>query len=140
MRKMRAEIPSKLQQNHLGMESNASSPVDVTAIIEAEGAMAVADSPGRRAVSFRGPDPSPKFSEAAAASRLAAGSDKLRGGPVGFGRGRRVGEAPECIGDAGGRRNGIKGDSLLGPGPTADGGDGRSGMTGVVSGFWGSAL
>jgi hypothetical protein len=141
MRKMRAEIPSKLQQNHLGMESNASSPLDVAALVGAEGTIAAADSPGRRAVSFLGPGPSAKFSDAAAASRLVAGSDKLSGGPVGLGRGRRIGEAPAGSGEAGGLRKGITGDSPPGPMPTGDGGgDRRGGMTGVVSGFWGSAL
>ena len=141
MRKMRAEIPSKLQQNHLGMESNASSPLDVAAMIGAEGTVAAADSPGRRAVSFLGPDPSAKFSDTAAASRLVAGPDKLSGRPVGLGRGRRIGEAPAGSGGAGGRRNGITEDSLPGPVPAGDGGGDRRGvMTGVVSGVWGSAL
>jgi hypothetical protein len=119
MRKMRAEIPSKLQQNHLGMESNASSPLDVAARIGAEGRIAAADSPRRRAVSFLGPAASAKFSDAVA-SRLVAGSSKFSGGPVGLGKGRRIGEAPACSGDGEGER--------------------RGGVTGVVSGFWGSAL
>lgn len=144
---MRAEMPSKLQQNHLGMESKASSPLDVAAMIGAEGRVAAADRSARRlrrAVSFLGPgrpEPSAKSSEAAVASRLVAGSDKLSGGPVGLGRGRRIGEAPACSGNAGGCRNGITGDSLPGPVPGGDGGgDRRIGMTGVVSGVWGSAL
>jgi hypothetical protein len=138
---MRPERPSKLQQNHLGMESNASSPLDVAAMIGTDDAIAAGYSPGRRAVSFLGPSSSVKFSDAAAASRLAAGSDKLSGGPVGLGSGRRIGEAPAGSGDAGGRRKGITGDSPLGPVATGDGGgDRRGGVTGVVSGFWGSAL
>ena len=144
---MRAEMPSKLQQDHLGMESNASSPLDVAVMIGLEGMDAAADSGGRRlrrAVSFRGPgrlDSSAEFSDAAAASRLVAGSDKLSGGPVGLGRGRRMAEAPACSGGAGGRRNGMTGDSFLGLVPTGgDGGDRRGGMTGVFSGVWGSAL
>jgi hypothetical protein len=147
MRKMRAEMPSKLQQNHLGMETNASRLLDVAAMIDAEGRVAAAESSGRRlrrAVSFLSPgrpERSVKSSEAAVASRLVAGSDKLSGGPVGLGRGRRIGEAPACSGDAGGGRNGITGDSPLGPAPAGDGGgDRRGGMTGVVSGVWGSAL
>jgi hypothetical protein len=141
MRKMRAERPSKLQQNHLGMESNVSRLLDVAAMIGAEGASAAADGPGRRAVSFLGSSPSAKSSDTAAASRLAVGSDKFSGGPVGWGRGRRIGEAPAGSGDAGGRREGIMGDSPLGPVPAGDGGgDRRGGMTGFVSGFWGSAL
>ena len=117
---MRAERPSKLQQNHLGMESNASSPLDVAAVIGAEGTIAVGDSAGRRlrrAVSFLGPGQpasSVRFSNVAEASRLVAGSDKLSGGPVGLGRGRRI------TGDGGGDR--------------------RGGMTGAFSGCWGSAL
>jgi hypothetical protein len=110
MRKIRAEMPSKPQQNDLGMESNALIALDVAPMIGTGCPVpAAGDLPNRmgmRAVSFFGPGRI-KFSD--------AGSNGVGGAPAGFGRGCKTGESAACGGNTGGRRN-------------------------VVSGLWGSAM
>jgi hypothetical protein len=125
MRKIRAERPSNPQQNHLGVESNASLAADggmmadpvrlVSAATDRAGGIAM------RAVSFFGPGWPERI-------------------PAGFGRGCKTGEAVTCAGNSGGRRNGSFRYSAGGSALSDDAGGDRSGrMTGVVSGFWGSA-
>ena len=123
MRKMSAERPSNPQQNHRGVESNAPLAMDGGSVPGPACAMPPADCPGRkimRAVSFFGPGSPP------------AG--------FGCGCGRKTGEGVTCVRNSGGR-SGIGRDSCLGLALRDDGGgDRRGGLTGVVSGFWGSAL
>jgi hypothetical protein len=116
MRKISAEMPSNPQQNHPGMESNASIASDVATMA------AAGDLPSRmgmRAVSFFGPFWI-KCSDAGGASallgsRLVAGSNGFGGAPVGFGRGCKTGASAVCGSNPGGRRN-------------------------IVSGLWGSGI
>jgi hypothetical protein len=169
MRKINAEMPSNPQQNHLGMESNASIVLDgatmtgdVCAIAGRvirgcvfltvnAGAGDGFDSMVMRAVSFFGPgwtETPGKFSEAAGAS---AGESKFAVvsalAPADFGRGFRTDEAATF----GGNTGGWCGEMMGGPVSTGDGGvivggDRRGGVAssfwrpGVVSGLWGSAI
>jgi hypothetical protein len=138
MTKIRAEMPSKPQQNHLGIESNASSALDVGTMPGL--ALPMDDAADRlggmvmRAVSFFGPGwigTRANFSDVAGAVADEAGEV-----PVGFGSGCKSGEAVTSASNAGGRRNGIRGTGLAGDG----GGDRRGRRAGVISGLWGSAL
>ncbi len=134
---MRAERPSKPQQSHLGVESNASAALDVATTTGEVGMTAA----GRmmngwvfvifpaglggptgfrklvmRAVSFSGAgrtEASPKFSGAATSVALESGS-----GAPGFGSGFNDGDALEEGGWTGGRGNGITSDSAAGSMPT----------------------
>ena len=119
---MRAERPSKPQQNDLGMESNALTALDVATIPGAGCKMAgPRDSLGTRAmraVSFFRPVWI-KFSDAGGTaallrSGLVATSNGVGEGPAGFGRGCKTGEREGCRRNPGGRRK-------------------------VISGLWGSA-
>jgi hypothetical protein len=122
MRKIRAEMPSKPQQNDLGMESNALIALDVAPMIGPGCSVPAGDRLGRivmRAVSFFGPVRI-KFSDAGGAfgvlgSRLVASSNGVGGAAAGSGRGRKTGTSAACGSNTGGGRN-------------------------IVSGFWGSAI
>src|SRR6266853_6007091 len=112
MRKISAEMPSNPQQNHPGMESNASIESDVATIA------AAGDLPSRmgmRAVSFWIKFPDAGGASALLGSRLVAGSNGFGGAPVGFGRGCKTGASTVCGSNPGGRRN-------------------------IVSGLWGSGI
>lgn len=110
-------MPSKPQQNDLGMESNALIALDVAPMIGTGCAVPAArDRLGRivmRAVSFFGPVWI-KFSDANGASvvlgsRLVASSNGVGGALAGFGRGCKSRESAACGGNTGGRRNVVSG-------------------------------
>ena len=144
MRKISAEMPSNPQQNHLGMESNASIALDVATMAD----YCRPQSRFRcrmvmRAVSFFGPgwtETPAKFSDAAGASAgeskfaVVPASDKTGVAPAGFGRGCRTGEAATFGGNTGGRCDEMMGTVLTGDGGVIVGGDRRGGMAGVRDG------